>query len=107
MSKVSKGTTYERLARIELEKLGYLVERKNRSRWSGNDFWGLFDLIAIKPDGSAIKLVQVKTYLSDFYKSRKQIKEWCLLNGISNISCEVWLKEPRKDWRIDCVNLGG
>lgn len=99
MNKRSKGNRNELLARRILQESGYLVEKKNTSRWQGNDFWGLFDILAIHPT-AATRLIQIKSNLSDFYKARKEIVKWKEENNITNISLEVWLKEPRKEWRI-------
>ena len=99
LNKTSKGNRRELEARKQLKSEGYLVEKKNSSRWESNDFWGLFDILAIRPDGSEIRLIQIKSNISDFYKARKEITEWMRFNGISDIDCEIWLKENRKPWR--------
>lgn len=102
VNKINKGNRAEREARTLLQQQGYLVEKKNTSRWESNDFWGLFDVLALKPDGSEIRLVQVKTNKSDFYKARKHINQWVSTTGISGVvRCEVWLKEPRAGWITD------
>ena len=122
VNKTNKGNRYELEARKLLSAEGYLVEKKNYSRWESNDFWGLFDILAIHPTGevvhqeislgdtahaivskSKIRLVQVKTNRSDFYKARSKIQEWVDENKISGIDCEVWLREPRKAWRQEKV----
>lgn len=100
VNKYGKGKRYEKLARDVLIGEGYLVEKKNVSRWESDDFWGLFDILAISPLEGKTRLIQVKTHRSDFYKARKEIAEWCEDYKIEGISCEVWLKEPRKEWRI-------
>ena len=100
MSKVSKGKYYEKKARDLLKKEGFLCETKNYSRFQGQDFYNLFDILAV---GSYTRLIQVKTNPSHFYKARKDILKWCEENNIQNISCEVWLKEGRKEWRVDVV----
>lgn len=104
MSKRSLGSAHELKARKELESLGYLVEKKNPSRWQGNDFWGEFDIIALSKDGSEIRLIQVKTHITDFSKAKNRIRNWILANNVTNISCEVWMKEPRKAWTVYVVN---
>lgn len=101
MSRRQKGKRRELQARKILEEEGYLVEKKNTSRWQSEDFWQTFDILAIKPDGSEIRLVQVKSNRSDFYKAKKEVKKWAKDNNITNIKCEVWLKEDYKNWRLD------
>jgi Holliday junction resolvase len=100
--------TREKGRRIELEakklliKDGYLVEKKNASRWQSDDFWELFDLFAMKSND--FKLIQIKSNISDFYKARKEINEWLIEHNISGMSFEIWLKEPRKKWRKEILS---
>lgn len=100
MSRRSKGKYYEKKARELLIKDGFLVETKNYSRFQGQDFFNLFDILAV---GSYTRLIQVKTNASHFYKARKDIAKWVVDNNVDNLSCEVWLKEPRKEWRIEVI----
>ena len=104
MNKSAKGQRYEREARHLLEDDGYLTEFKIRSRYASNDFFKMFDVLAIK--GNEVRLIQVKTNASDFYKARKEIAEWILDNNFekSTTKFEVWLREPRKDWRKEIIN---
>lgn len=99
MNKHAKGNRVELAARKLLESEGYLVEKKNYSRFADKDFWNMYDIIAIKRDGSEIRLIQVKSNINDFYTAKKKVEDWVILNEVSNISCEVWLKENRKPWR--------
>jgi Holliday junction resolvase-like predicted endonuclease len=101
MSRRSKGKYYEKKARDLLTSQGFICETKNYSRFQGQDFYNLFDILAVKDH---VKLIQVKTNASHFYKARKDIAKWITENNISGLSCEVWLKEPRKDWRIEIIN---
>lgn len=100
MSKRSKGKFYELQAKKLLLSEGFLVDVKNFSPYASQDFFRLFDILAVGPD---TKLIQVKTNASDFYKARKDIKNWITINKIKNLSCEVWLREPRKDWRREVI----
>lgn len=101
MSKRSKGKYYEKKARDLLKSQGFLVEIKNYSRFQAQDFYNLFDILAVGP---YTRLIQVKTNVSHFYKARKDIKKWIVDNNVDNLSCEVWLKEPRKEWRIEIID---
>jgi Holliday junction resolvase-like predicted endonuclease len=59
MSSRSKGKRNEARARKILEDLGYEVEVMNYSRFGHQDFFNLWDLIAVK--GGQTRWVQVKT----------------------------------------------
>lgn len=96
MNTYAKGNRRELEARKILEAQGYLVERKNRSKYSSPDFFGMFDLLAIR--GCEVLLIQVKSNVSDFYKSRKDIAKWRKETG-SLVACQLWLKENNKQWR--------
>jgi hypothetical protein len=101
MNRRSKGKYYEKKARDLLKEQGFLCETKNYSRFQGQDFFSLFDILAV---GKYTRLIQVKTNASHFYKARKDIKQWIVDNNVDNVSCEVWLKEPRKEWRIEIID---
>ena len=105
VNKTDKGNRYELEARKDLIKDGFLVEKKNSSRWESNDFWGMFDIIAIHPQGGLVRLIQVKTHISDFYKARAAIRKWAMDNKVValNVDCEVWLREPRQPWRREVL----
>ena len=97
VNKRDKGRRIELEARKLLEADGYLVEKKNASRWQSDDFWEMFDLVAIKSHD--VRFIQIKSNPSDFYKARKEIDLWVQKYKIEGISFEVWLREPRKQWR--------
>jgi len=99
MNKHNKGTRYELEARKLLEADGWLCEKKNYNRWAAKDFYNLFDILAIKKN--KVRLIQIKTNVSDFYKSRIAIQTWIMENEIKGISCEVWLRLPKKEWRCE------
>lgn len=101
VNKRAKGRKIELEARKILEKEGYLVEKKNASRWQSDDFWEMFDLLAIKSND--FRLIQIKSNPSDFYKARKEIKKWIEKHNIRGISYEIWLREPYKDWRKETL----
>ena len=101
---VNKGRAIELKAKKKLIAEGYLVDKKIRSRFASPDFYGLFDLLAIKEDH--MRLVQVKSNPTDFYKARKYIIEWKTFNNITH-NTEIWLYKGRKDkidlWRIEAL----
>lgn len=101
INKTNKGRRIELLARKELEADGWLVEKKNNTKWQSPDFWGVFDLIAIKENN--VKFIQVKSNIGDFYKGRKKTKAWIKENNFK-IPTEVWLYEGRSKWRKEIIN---
>lgn len=103
VNKTNKGNRIELEARKLLQAEGYLVDRKNYSRWASNDFFCLFDILAI---GKKTRLIQIKSNATHFYKARKEISEWLNENDIRDVCCEVWLKEPRKPWRKEVMANG-
>lgn len=102
LNKINKGRRNELLAKKLLEKQGYIVEKKNASRWQSNDFWGMFDLLALKSHET--RLIQIKSNRSHFTKAKKEIQEWVNNRKIyGEITFEIWLKLPRKDWICETI----
>lgn len=100
VNKINKGRRIELEAKKILIEEGYLVDKKNASRWQSNDLFGLFDLLAI---GKRVRLIQIKSNATDFYKARRQIGLWMDKNKIKGVTFEIWLREPRKAWRCEKV----
>ncbi len=100
VNKRNKGQRIELEAKKILIDEGYLVEKKNSSRWQSDDFYGLFDLLAI---GKKVRLIQIKSRATHFYKARREIGLWMDKNKIKGITFEVWLREPRKEWRCEKI----
>ena len=104
MNKIQKGNRNELLARKKLIDQGYIVEKKNRNRFESPDFWKLFDIIAINIKNGSVKLVQVKSNKSHYYKAIKDIALWKKELQLSdNVNCEVWLKENKKEFKINVI----
>ncbi len=101
INKYQKGNRRELQARKMLEKDGYLVDKKPRTKYHSPDLFGMFDLIAIKRAQTI--LVQVKSNKSDFYKSRKEIKQWIKNNNIQ-IPCYIYLKENNTPWKKELLS---
>jgi Holliday junction resolvase-like predicted endonuclease len=96
----NKGNRVEKLAIDKLKAEGWLCDRKNWNRYASKDFYGLFDILAVK-EGD-VRLIQVKSNASDFYKARKDISLWRIRNGIW-IKTEVWLYKGRGVWREESI----
>ena len=97
MNSHAKGYRREYQCKLELISLGYLVERKNFARHCAIDFFGLFDLVAIR--GGECLWVQVK---SDKYKARASVRDilkWKKETGVC-LPCQVWYKLNRKPWVV-------
>ena len=97
MNTYQKGNRREVQAMNVLRSMGWLCDRKNRTKFQSNDFYNMFDILAIR--GSEVKFVQVKSNKTNWYKARKDIQTWINQNNI-HLPCELWLKENRKDWVI-------
>lgn len=101
MNTYSKGNRRERECMNILIADGWLVDRKNRTKFQSNDFFEMFDIVALR--GNTVKFIQVKSNISHFYSARKSIKKWVKNNKVS-VPCELWLKENYKPWRIEILN---
>jgi copper chaperone CopZ len=84
-----KGQRNELRAKKILEAAGYEVEKTTGSKFGSQDFWGLFDLLAMS--STQLRLVQVKTNYC-----RPEVKE-----AIKEFPCpptitkEVWVFKDR------------
>ena len=96
-----KGKYFEKKCRDQLKADGYLVDFKPNTRFCSNDFFYLFDVLAIKEN--EVRLIQVKSNLSHFYTARKEIREWRIKNNIK-VQCEVWLAKD-KLWRKEIITV--
>jgi hypothetical protein len=90
----------ESKARTELERVGYLVEIKNKSKVKGNNFWGLFNFVCIQ--SSAVRLIRLESDRYSSYRFKTQIKKWKHDNHVK-IPCEIWLYKGDNDWEIEEV----
>jgi len=70
MNAVGKGKRKEKLCADELRARGYLTWETIRHRFLNVDLFGLFDVLALAPDGSHLLFIQVKTrsFTSDDYR---------------------------------------
>ena len=97
MSTHSKGLRNERKCQLELERLGWRTEKKNWSKFGGKDFWGVFDILAIK-DG-AVLAIQVKTNRSN--KSDVRVKFNKIKEHIpASWTIQLWVWKDRKGWDV-------
>ena len=100
INKHKKGANRELELRKKLTDEGWLCETKNWNRYASKDFYGLFDILAIKD--TDIRFIQVKSNKSDVYKARRNISNWLRDNNL-NIRCEIWWRENYKEWENEVV----
>lgn len=94
---VAKGRRNEKRAGDKLKELGYRVQRTYRTPYGDNDFFNIFDIIAISDDH--ILWVQVKSNRCP-KKDKENIKAFKLP---PNNKKQVWIWKDYKGWEIvDC-----
>ena len=104
MNKKQKGHKAENDLAKAFRNQGYAVQVAQRtSVFTGkfyvsrdNDFFNLFDLLAI--DKSKILLVQVKTNVNHIYGVNKKISDFANKYNNINVKYISALKVPRKGW---------
>ena len=95
MNTVAKGTRNEKKCEDYYKDRGWATWRTSRNKWQGLDIFGLFDVVAVHPDGKKLLFIQVKTN-----RCAKKVKE-----GIREFkmpsTCEkwVWIWMDRKGWK--------
>ena len=91
----TKGSLHEREAVQEYEKRGWLVFLPQKvSKFGVQDIFGMFDFVAISPDGSEIDFVQVKTNSTRGFL--KKLREWREKHKVKKVE---WLLMVRLDAR--------
>ena len=92
---VSKGSRIERKCADELREQGYIIWKTIRVKYQNIDLFGLFDVVALHPQGEHIKFIQVKTNRAD-NKAREAIMKLKMPSGCVK---EQWIWVDRKGWR--------
>ena len=109
VNKVAKGKRAERELAKLLEGMGYATWRPAWHRYGSKDVFNIADIVAVRKKGSTAEpfgstpfplfLIQVKTNRSDFYKARKQMREF--VKGVEgNINVSVALKIRGSKYRL-------
>jgi len=91
MSSISKGRMYENKSKQLLESQGYKVEKPVWTKFTGKDFFGYFDLMAIKK-GEKMLWIQVKTNYCP-KKEKERIIDFCQNNldkKIHQVELHIW-----------------
>lgn len=94
MSK-EKGDRRERQARDHYESAGYKVERSQGTRWDRTDWYGHFDLMAMRPDG--LVFIQVK---SNQASGIQDMLNWARFWGAPGIKYDIAVCHDREGWRL-------
>jgi Holliday junction resolvase len=95
MSSRSKGNKNELRCQRELERDGFKVQRAGYRRFQQNDFFELFDVMAIKPNITL--MVQIKSNQKPGKKVFDDIKEFAI--AYKQFRCAIWCWVDRKGWR--------
>ena len=91
---VSKGSRVERKCADELRDKGYIIWKTIRVKYQNIDLFGLFDVVALHPEGKHIKFIQCKTNRAD-NKAREAIMK---LKMPSCCEKEMWIWKDRRGW---------
>jgi len=94
-NKVAKGRRLETLAAASLTADGWSVERKPWSKWASKDFWGCWDILALRYP--ILKMIQVKT--NSCPKSvRDKLAAFKVPAGAQK---EIWIyKTKKREWKV-------
>ncbi|MDY6770009.1 MAG: hypothetical protein SVU88_03480 [Candidatus Nanohaloarchaea archaeon] len=91
-----KGQRREREAKELLEENGYRVSIAKNHRFGANDYFNLFDLLAVGP--GPVKLIQVKANSArGITKTGKKASVFC---PEDHVDVEYWTCHDREGWRI-------
>jgi len=93
-NKVKKGYRVEKACADALKEEGYVIWKTIRVQYQNIDLFGLFDVVALHPEGEHIKFIQCKSNRVD-NKTRDAIKAFKMPP-----SCEkwIWIWKDRKYW---------
>lgn len=92
--KVGKGHRIEKLCADELKEKGYLIWKTLRVKYQNIDLFGLFDVVALHPEGEHLLFIQCKSNRSDV-KTRDAVKALKM-----PVACQKWIYiwKDRKYW---------
>jgi Holliday junction resolvase len=99
----NKGNRNELRCEKELKEKGWKVQRTGYRLFQQNDFFGLFDILAIQPRIS--KLVQVKSNRKPVQEEIKAMMKFT--TNYPQFNCEIWIWIDRKGWKKLLVTTKG
>lgn len=94
MSKIKKGYRTEKACEDELKRGGYITWKTIRVKYCNIDLFGLFDVVALAPDGSHLLFIQCKSNRCD-NETRDKVKA---LKMPSSCKKWIWIWKDRKYW---------
>lgn len=100
---MTKGSNNEREAHGLLSRAGYAAYRPATVRFGENDVWGMFDVLAISPDGRPDRRVQVGS------NDSKAVGQWfrkAWLFASEDCRVELWRKYDNGGWKADQAAYG-
>ena len=112
MSSTTKGNQIELMAARYLETKGFYCQRaqrtmrpigKGRYVSAANDFFGVFDIVAVSPGAEPVRFIQTTMGRGNAWSRRKKVEEEAYKFPVHHIcSIEVWRwvgggKKRRKD----------
>ena len=94
LNPVRKGYRIEKLCADELREQGYIIWKTIRVQYQNIDLFGLFDVLALHPEGNHLLFIQCKSNRVD-NKTRDAISALKMPS-----SCEkwIWIWKDRKYW---------
>jgi hypothetical protein len=100
INKIAKGYRKEKRCSDELKAEGYITWKTIRHKFLNIDIFGLFDVVALHPQGLHIRFIQVKSNKVDSL-TRDNIKalkmpKFCIK--------EIWVFKDNQGWVKDIIN---
>ena len=96
MNRVAKGTRNEKKCADLLKDAGYIIHRTRRSRFGANDFFNLFDVMAVHPLKDHMLFIQVKSNVV----SKKVKKEIFSFPLPPCCVPQIWVHIDRKGFHV-------
>lgn len=93
-NKIAKGHRVEKFCADELKEKGYIIWKTIRVKYQNIDLFGLFDVVALHPEGKHLLFIQVKSNRVE-NDMRNAIRE---LNMPPSCRKEIWIWKDRKGW---------
>lgn len=97
MNTVAKGRRNEQRCEDFFKSIGYHTWRTFRNRYHDLDMFGLFDVVALHPDGKKMLFIQVKSNKCD-KKTKDAIRA---IKLTPNCEKWVWIWHDRKGWTME------
>ena len=94
IKRVAKGCRVEKRCADELRGQGYLIWKTIRVQFQNIDLWGLFDVVALHPEGNHILFIQCRTN-----QARNDIRD-AIRKLKMPPGCQkwLWIWKDRKGW---------